>query len=107
MMDPAKIVVIINFPVPTTEKQLRSILGHTGYYQKFIQGYALITTPMEKFLKKDVSFFWDDECQKSFELLKENMVSAPILIFPDWEKVFHIHVNASGIALMDILTQPG
>ena len=83
MVDPAKVAVIINLVVPTTEKQLCSIVGHTGYYRKFIQGYALIMTPMEKLLKKDVSFFWDEECQKSFELLKENMVSAPILIFLD------------------------
>lgn len=104
MVDPTKIAVIIKFPVPTMEKQLRSILGHTGYYKKFIQGYPLITAPMEKLLKKDVSFFWDDECQKSFELLKENMVSSPILIFPDWDKVFHVHIDASGISLGAILT---
>ena len=78
-----------------------------GYYRKFIQGYALITTPLEKFLKKDVSFFWDDECQKSFELFKEKMVSALILIFLDWEKAFHVHVDASGITLEVVLTQSG
>ena len=47
MVDLTKIAVIINLQAPTTEKQLRSILGHTGYYKKFIQGYALITAPME------------------------------------------------------------
>ena len=104
MVDPTKVAVIINLVVPTTEKQLCLILGHTGYYLKFIQGYALITTNMENMLKKDVSFFWDDECQKSFELLKEKMVSAPILIFPDWAKLFHVHVDASGIALGAVLT---
>ena len=62
---------------------------------------------MEKFLKKDVEFFWDDESQKSFELLKEKMVTAPILIFPDWSKVFHVHVDASGIVLGVVLAQPG
>ena len=41
-----------------------------------------------------------------FELLKENMVSALILIFPDWVKVFHVHVDASGIFLGVVLTQP-
>ena len=61
MVDPAKVTVIINMAAPTTEKQLRSILRHTGYYRKFIQGYALISTPMEKLLKKDVSFFLDDD----------------------------------------------
>ena len=71
MVDPAKVALIINLAIPATEKQLRSSLGHTSYYRKFIQGYALITPPMEKLLKKDASFFWDVECYKSFELLKE------------------------------------
>ena len=54
MVDPAKVVVIINLAVPTTEKQLHSILGHTCYYKKFIQGYALITKPMDKLIKKEI-----------------------------------------------------
>jgi hypothetical protein len=39
--------------------------------------------------------------------LKEKMVTAPILVFQDWEKTFHVHVDASTIALGDILAQPG
>jgi hypothetical protein len=35
------------------------------------------------------------------------MVSAPIFVFSDWEKTFHVHVDASTIALGDILAQPG
>ena len=105
-MDLAKISVIVNLAVPKNEKQMCSILGHTGYYRKFIQGYALITAPLEKLLKKEVAFFWDDECQKSFEILKEKMVSVPILDFPDWTKELYIHVDASSIALGVVLTQP-
>lgn len=63
--------------------------------------------PMEKFLQKHVSFCWDEECQKSFELLKEKMVTMPILVFLDWMKVFHVHFDASCIVLGAILAQPG
>jgi hypothetical protein len=62
---------------------LRETLGHIGYYMKFIKGYAKITAPMEKLLKKDISFQWNDECQESLDILKEKMVEAPILRFPD------------------------
>eukprot|EP00253_Pinus_taeda_P032985 PITA_32985 len=62
MVDPAKIVVIINLEVPRSVKQLRVTLGHTGYYRKFIKGYAQITVPMEKILKKDATFYWNEEC---------------------------------------------
>jgi hypothetical protein len=47
------------------------------------------------------------ECDKAFDILKEKLSSAPILIFPNWEIEFHVHVDASGIALGAILAQPG
>jgi hypothetical protein len=58
---------------------------------------------MEKMLRKDTKFQWNDECQHGLDTLKENMVTAPILVFPDWEKTFHVHVDASTIALGAIL----
>jgi hypothetical protein len=107
LMDPAKIVVIVDLPPPTSVRQLKSTLGHTGYYRKFIKGYAQITTPMEKLLKKEVKYQWNDECQKSLDTLKHKMVTTPILVFPDWRKEFHVHVDASSIALGVVLAQPG
>jgi hypothetical protein len=93
-------------PPPTSAKQLRSTLGHTSYYHRFIQRYANIIAPLENLLKKAETFQWTPECDKSFEILKEKLITTPILIFPNWEKEFHVHVDASGIALGAILTQP-
>ena len=62
---------------------------------------------MEKLLRKDTNYQWSDECQHGLDTLKENMVTAPILVFPKWKKTFHVHVDASVIALGDILAQPG
>jgi hypothetical protein len=62
---------------------------------------------MEKILKKYCSFQWIEECQQSFNALKQKMVTAPILVFPDWSKEFHVQVNASSIALGEVLGQPG
>jgi hypothetical protein len=83
------------------------VLGHTDYYSKFIKGYAKITTLMENMLKKDCQFGWIDECQQSFDMLKQKMVTAPILVFPNWNKEFHVHVDASSIALGAVLEQSG
>ena len=58
LVDPAKVVIVLDLPPPTSVTQLRSVLGHTGYYRNFIKGYAEITTPMEKLLKKDAKFQW-------------------------------------------------
>ena len=62
LVDPAKVAIILDLPPPTSVMQLRSTLGHTKYYQKFIRGYAEITAPMEKLLKKDTKFEWNKDC---------------------------------------------
>ena len=58
---------------------------------------------MERFLKKDVVFVWSQECQGSFDTLKAKRASAPIFVFPDRTKEFHVHVDASSIALGVVL----
>ena len=102
-----KIAIIVNLPPLKSVKQLRTTLGHNGYYRKFIKGYAQITAPMEKKLKKDIKFEWTSKCQEILDILKEKMVTAPILVFPDWNKEFHVHVDASSIALGVVLAQSG
>jgi len=99
MVDPMKIVVIVSLEAPRNVKQLHATLGHTGYYRKFMKTYAQIIAPMEKLLKKDVMFFWDEDCQHNLDVLKEKMVTMPILVFPDWKKKFNVHVDASYIVL--------
>ena len=106
MVYPSKISIIVNLPPPNLVKQLRITLGHTGYYRKFIKGYMKIIVPIKKLLKCDVKFKWTEECQWSLDILKEKMVTAPILVFPDWKFPFHVHVNASSIALRVVLAQP-
>jgi hypothetical protein len=83
-LDLAKITVIVNLPAPKIVRQLRAMLGHMGYYRKFIKGYVHITTPMEKLLRKDTKYQWNDECQQGLDTLEEKMVTAPILVFLDW-----------------------
>jgi hypothetical protein len=56
LVDPSKITIIVDLPPPTSVRKLCTALGHIGYYKKFIKGYAQITTPMEKLLKKYSKF---------------------------------------------------
>ena len=78
-----KFAIILDLPPPTSVMQIRSVLGHIGYYRKFIRGYATITTPMEKLLKKDTKFQWTTTCQESLDKLKKAMATTPILVFLD------------------------
>jgi hypothetical protein len=107
LVDPAKVAFIVNMPPPTSAKNFHSTLGHIGYYRRFIRRYENITAQMETILKKAEVFQCSLEFDKEFETLKEKLNTTPIWIFPNWENEFHVHVDASCIALGAILTQLG
>lgn len=83
MVDPTKTIFFFNMDPPRNAKQLCVTQGHIRYYRNFIKAYAKITVPMEILLKKDATFYWDDDFHKSLDFLKEEMVTAAILVFPD------------------------
>ena len=66
-----------------------------------------MTYALEELLTEDKEFNWIEECHLSFEKLKIKLVEAPILRFPNWLIKFHVHIDASGLAIGAILTQPG
>ena len=62
---------------------------------------------MEKLLKKDAKFQWKPACQEILDKLKNKMATVPILVFFDWKKEFHVHVDALFVSLNIVLTQLG
>ena len=104
-VDPMKIEVIVGLPSPKTQKEVRIFLGHAGYYRYFIENFTKITAPMLKLLTKDVEFQWTESCQSSFEVLKDKLSVAPILMGPDWSLPFHISIDASDMAIGGVLGQ--
>ncbi|GKF19216.1 reverse transcriptase domain-containing protein [Tanacetum coccineum] len=82
-VDKAKVDVDAKLPHPTTVNGIRSFLGHTGFYQRFIQDFLKIARPMTRLLKKDTPLFFSDECIQAFQTLKKKLTKAPILIAPD------------------------
>ncbi|KAL7292694.1 hypothetical protein TKK_0013817 [Trichogramma kaykai] len=97
-MDPKKIEVMRNFPEPKTVKQIRQFLGMAGYYRRFIQDFSKIGKPLHDLTKKGNKFDWSPECETSFQTLKDCLISAPILIFPDFTKPFILTTDASDLA---------
>ena len=94
-MDRAKIEVIAKLPMPKCVKDIRSFLGHTGFYRRFIKDFSKIARPLTNLLAKDVSFTFDAECLNSWEKLKKELISVPIIFAPDWSKPFEIMCDAS------------
>ena len=103
--NPDKTKVVANFPVPKTQKQVRSFLGIANYYRRFIDGYSTITAPLSSLLKKGVGFVWSADCQEAFDRLKGALTSPPILAFPDLNRDFVVTTDASSTAIGYVLSQ--
>ncbi|CAA7045984.1 unnamed protein product [Microthlaspi erraticum] len=78
-LDRAKVDVMLQLPVPKTVKDIRSFLGHAGFYRRFIKDFSKIARPLTRLLCKETDFEFDEECHKSWTLLKDALVSAPIV----------------------------
>ena len=102
---PEKLDTIRNMPRPRTPKEIKQFLGLTGYYRKFILHFSEISRPLAKLTAKDTSFEWTPQCQFSFEMLKDALMSAPILKYPDTEKPYTIFTDASKYGWAGVLTQ--
>ena len=104
-VDKAKIEVIQNLPLPTTLRDLRSFLGHVGFYRRFIRDFAKVSKPLTTLLCKDKEFFIDKEGERAFEMLKLALIEAPILQSPNWDLPFEIMCDASDYAVGAVLGQ--
>ena len=104
-VDKSKIELISNLPPPSSVKQVRSFLGHAGFYRRFIKDFSTISKPMCNLLAKDAPFEWTESCQKAFDKIKNMLTSAPIMQPPDWTLPFEIMCDASDYAIGAVLGQ--
>ena len=103
--DKEKVSVIQNLKTPTCVRDVRSFVGVTNFYRKFIPNYSKIASPLLDLTGKHASFQWSDGCQKSFDELKGALTSPPVLAFPDMSKPFILYCDASDTTFGAVLTQ--
>ena len=131
--DPAKVDTITNWPVPSSTFELRSFLGLTNYFRRYIKGYAKIASPLTDLLqghskadhkgkrlqqgklpeaeasKLQAEFRkdWTPACDAAFHELKQALVTAPVLVLPDFERDFVVVVDACDHSIGGLLMQEG
>jgi len=112
-VDPRKVEVVRDWPTPTNATELRSFIGLATYFRKFIQSFSLLTHPLHGLLrtKEPVpEWVWTQECQKSFDAIKQGLITAPVLACPDFSEgaaEFEVICDASLVAVGAILVQGG
>ena len=114
--DPYKTSVLGNWPVPRCVKDVRKFLGFTGYYRRFIKGFAAIVRPLNDLLvghstkkasktKKKTPFKWEEPQQQAFDRIIEKLSNPPVLAYADYRKPFKLHTDASVSGLGAVLYQ--
>ena len=103
--DPKKTEKVANWPVPRSRREVQQFLGLAKYYRRFVQDYARIAKPLHRLTEKNTTFKWTRECEHSFENLRQNLVSAPVLAFPDCSRPFILDTDASDSGIGAVLSQ--
>ena len=107
----ANLKVIAEMAPPKMYTEVRWFTGMTGFFWRFIKGYSRIAKPLNDLLKGEASKLKNEELEltpeafKAFEKLKMRCMMAPVLVFADFKKLFHLETDASKEGLGAVLLQ--
>ena len=102
---PKKLDSIHNMPKPRSPKEIKQFLGLTSYYRKFVPRFSDMARPLTKLLAHDCKFKWTNQCDTSFQMLKDTLCSSLILKYPDTSKPYTLYTDASKYGWVGVLTQ--
>ena len=100
-----KVMAIVDYPTPTSKRELRRFVGMAGYYRSFCRNFSSVMASLTSLLSATRQFVWTSECQHAFENAKALLCSAPVLAAPDFALPFKLEVDASALGAGAVLLQ--
>ena len=83
--DPQKTEQVSTWPTPISQKEVQQFLGLASYYRRFVKDFATIAKPLYQLTEKTARFMWTEDTQAAFEDLRNRLVTAPTLAFPNYD----------------------
>jgi len=95
---------IVDWPLPTSQKEVRSFLGLANFYRRFIPQFSSIAAPLNDLTSSKAAFKWTDQHQAAFNKLKGALSSPPILDYPRRSDTFVLTTDASELGVGAVLS---
>jgi len=102
-----KVQAILRIAEPKTRKELRSFLGIVNYYRDMWIRRSHVLAPLAQLTSKTTKFVWTEAQSKAFKMAKRIIAKEVLLAYPDFEKPFQIHTDASHYQLGAVISQEG
>ena len=103
--DPQKTAKVATWPVPTSRRETQQFLGFANYYRHFIKDFARLARPLHRLTEQTALFVWTEDCQTSFDRLRQCLCSAPVLAYANYSKPFILDTDASDTGIRGVLSQ--
>ncbi|XP_075489516.1 LOW QUALITY PROTEIN: uncharacterized protein LOC142528360 [Primulina tabacum] len=106
-VDEDRVSAIRDWQTPASVGQVRSSHGLASFYRRFVKDFSTLAAPMTAVIKKNIPFHWGEEQEKSFNIIKQKLINAPLLVFSDFSNIFEIECDGSGVGIGGVLMQGG
>ena len=94
-----------NLKSPECKRDFMKVLGCLGFYSCYLKNLHVDSKPFYDLIRDSRSFYWTEEHEKIFQMIKESINEETILAIPSTEFLFHIHVDSSNVGNGCILIQ--
>ncbi len=102
---PDLVSAVATHPTPADSTEVKQFVGLVSFYRRFIKGFAKIARPLHNLMRDGVPFVWDEDCVNAFTTLRDKLLSAEILKYPDWDSEFVLTTDGCVTGVGSVLSQ--